>query len=48
MIHYDVWFSFNNTVADEDAEISKFRNFLGDLKSRGLTRDHTLRHPFRG
>lgn len=42
MIHYNVWFSFKNTVGDEEGELGKLRNFLGDLKSRALIRDYTL------
>jgi len=34
MIHYNVWFSFKDTIADPEDELRKMRNFLGDLKTR--------------
>ena len=42
MIHYNVWFSFKDTVADQARELRKMRDFLGDLKARALIRDYTL------
>lgn len=42
MIHYNVWFSFKDTVADPDAELRKMRDFLGDLKARAQIHDYTL------
>lgn len=41
MIHYNVWFSFGNGVAEAD-QLRRVRSFLGDLKARGKIHDFQL------
>lgn len=41
MIHYNVWFSFANGVAEPE-QIQRVRSFLSDLKSRGKIHDFQL------
>jgi hypothetical protein len=42
MIHYNVWFSFKDTIAHPELELRRMRDFLGDLKARSLISKYTL------